>query len=239
MIRWALSDSRAFQAGIVESDDPRSGRKGRNVNAPFPHFSPALRDALPNAPTIVSQPRIGYAARSLVQKKLWSLAAFFSRAALLLHMHCTCHRARESPSTEEIIPMPYQLPPLSYPNNALEPHIDARTMEIHHDKHHQAYVNNVNKAIEGTRLGQQADRGAVSPDLDNGAREHPHGGPQQRRRSRQPLAVLDHRWGPARAASRRGESGRRDRERLRRLRQVQGQASVRPPRPASAAAGPG
>ncbi len=46
--------------------------------------------------------------------------------------------------------MPYQLPPLPYPNNALEPHIDARTMEIHHDKHHAAYVNNVNKAIEGT-----------------------------------------------------------------------------------------
>ncbi len=46
--------------------------------------------------------------------------------------------------------MPYQLPPLPYPNNALEPHIDARTMEIHHDKHHQAYVTNVNKALEGT-----------------------------------------------------------------------------------------
>jgi superoxide dismutase, Fe-Mn family len=46
--------------------------------------------------------------------------------------------------------MPYQLPPLPYPTNALEPHIDARTMEIHHDKHHAAYVNNVNKAIENT-----------------------------------------------------------------------------------------
>jgi Fe-Mn family superoxide dismutase len=46
--------------------------------------------------------------------------------------------------------MPYELPPLPYPNDALEPHIDAKTMEIHHDKHHQAYVTNVNKAIEGT-----------------------------------------------------------------------------------------
>ena len=46
--------------------------------------------------------------------------------------------------------MPYTLPPLPYATNALEPHIDARTMEIHHDKHHQAYVTNVNKAIEGT-----------------------------------------------------------------------------------------
>jgi superoxide dismutase, Fe-Mn family len=46
--------------------------------------------------------------------------------------------------------MPYQLPPLPYAFNALEPHIDAKTMEIHHDKHHAAYVNNLNKAIEGT-----------------------------------------------------------------------------------------
>ena len=46
--------------------------------------------------------------------------------------------------------MPYQLPPLPYAFNALEPHIDARTMEIHHDKHHAAYVTNLNKAIEGT-----------------------------------------------------------------------------------------
>ncbi len=45
--------------------------------------------------------------------------------------------------------MAYQLPPLPYAYDALEPHIDARTMEIHHTKHHQAYINNVNKALEG------------------------------------------------------------------------------------------
>jgi len=44
--------------------------------------------------------------------------------------------------------MAYELPPLPYPKDALEPHIDARTMEIHHDKHHQAYVTNVNNAIK-------------------------------------------------------------------------------------------
>ena len=48
--------------------------------------------------------------------------------------------------------MAYTLPPLPYAYNALEPHIDARTMEIHHTKHHQAYINNVNGAIAGTDL---------------------------------------------------------------------------------------
>ncbi|PYE54401.1 superoxide dismutase [Deinococcus yavapaiensis] len=43
----------------------------------------------------------------------------------------------------------YELPPLPYPNDALEPHIDAQTMEIHHDRHHAAYVNNANAALEG------------------------------------------------------------------------------------------
>lgn len=46
--------------------------------------------------------------------------------------------------------MSFQLPALPYAFNALEPHIDARTMEIHHGKHHQAYVTNLNNAIAGT-----------------------------------------------------------------------------------------
>ena len=44
--------------------------------------------------------------------------------------------------------MPFTLPPLPYPTEALEPHIDKMTMEIHHDKHHAAYVNNLNAAIK-------------------------------------------------------------------------------------------
>ncbi len=51
--------------------------------------------------------------------------------------------------------MAFELPDLPYDFAALEPHIDARTMEIHHDKHHQAYVDNANKALAGT---EWADR---------------------------------------------------------------------------------
>jgi Fe-Mn family superoxide dismutase len=55
--------------------------------------------------------------------------------------------------------MAFELAPLPYAHNALEPHIDARTMEIHHGKHHAAYVTNLNKALEG-----QADLQAMSLD---------------------------------------------------------------------------
>ena len=52
--------------------------------------------------------------------------------------------------------MAYQLPELPYAPNALEPHIDEQTMQIHHGKHHQAYVNNLNAALEGTDLGNMS-----------------------------------------------------------------------------------
>jgi superoxide dismutase, Fe-Mn family len=51
--------------------------------------------------------------------------------------------------------MAFTLPPLNYANDALEPNIDAQTMEIHHDKHHNTYVTNLNKALEGTEFADK------------------------------------------------------------------------------------
>ncbi len=50
--------------------------------------------------------------------------------------------------------MPFTLPPLNYAYDALEPHIDSKTMEIHHTKHHQTYITNLNNAIQGTAYEQ-------------------------------------------------------------------------------------
>jgi Fe-Mn family superoxide dismutase len=53
-----------------------------------------------------------------------------------------------TPSGSELSASPAELPPLPYPYNALEPHIDAQTMELHHDRHHASYVSNLNQALE-------------------------------------------------------------------------------------------
>jgi len=69
--------------------------------------------------------------------------------------------------------MSFELPELPYAYNALEPHIDARTMEIHHSKHHNGYTNNLNNAIEGTDLaGKSIEEICATPGLSNGVRNN-------------------------------------------------------------------
>lgn len=64
--------------------------------------------------------------------------------------------------------MAFELPQLPYAYNALEPHVDARTMEIHHTKHHAAYTNNLNAAIEGTDLkGLTIENILINLDMNN------------------------------------------------------------------------
>jgi Fe-Mn family superoxide dismutase len=61
---------------------------------------------------------------------------------------------------------PYKLPPLPYGYDALEPHIDARTMEIHHTKHHQTYVDKLNAAMEKWHEGQEMEIEEILKNLD-------------------------------------------------------------------------
>ena len=69
--------------------------------------------------------------------------------------------------------MSFELPKLPYEYNALEQHIDARTMEIHHSKHHNGYTNNLNNAIEGTDLeGKSIEEICANPGLSDGARNN-------------------------------------------------------------------
>jgi Fe-Mn family superoxide dismutase len=62
--------------------------------------------------------------------------------------------------------MAYELPPLPYPYEALEPHIDEQTMRIHHDKHHQAYIDKVNAALEGTEWENRPIEQVLGAGLD-------------------------------------------------------------------------
>ena len=74
--------------------------------------------------------------------------------------------------------MAFTLPALPYAHDALEPHIDKQTMEIHHGKHHQAYVDNLNKAIAGTEHESKslaeliANAGKISPAVRNNGGGH-------------------------------------------------------------------
>ena len=73
--------------------------------------------------------------------------------------------------------MAFSLPDLPYAFNALEPHIDARTMEIHHGKHHNGYTTNLNKAIEGTDLASKSiDEILKGLDMNNMAVRNNGGG---------------------------------------------------------------
>lgn len=73
--------------------------------------------------------------------------------------------------------MAFKLPDLPYAHNALEPHIDTKTMEIHHGKHHNGYTNNLNGAIEGTDLeGKSIEDILTNLDMNNNAVRNNGGG---------------------------------------------------------------
>jgi superoxide dismutase, Fe-Mn family len=85
------------------------------------------------------------------RKKFLTSLGLLSVAGGIKKVDAITNKINESIKRSNIMSK-FELAPLPYAFNALEPHIDARTMEIHHDKHHAAYVNNLNKAVEGTAL---------------------------------------------------------------------------------------
>ena len=85
--------------------------------------------------------------------------------------------------------MAFSVPDLPYAYDALEPHIDEATMRVHHDKHHQAYVDKANAALEGTEWADKDVEDVLQQPLQP-ARRQAGPGPQQRRRPLQPLALL-------------------------------------------------
>ncbi|MEX2646011.1 MAG: superoxide dismutase [Gaiellaceae bacterium] len=74
--------------------------------------------------------------------------------------------------------MAFEVPPLPYDYGALEPHVDEQTMRIHHDKHHQAYVDNANKALEGGRWAEASVEDVlrgIDPESDTALRNNAGG----------------------------------------------------------------
>ncbi|RMY94617.1 hypothetical protein D0862_08927 [Hortaea werneckii] len=76
----------------------------------------------------------------------------FTSCTLKLRLTCNSFLAPNNVTASNIDTMAYQLPPLPYSYDALEPHFDVETMEIHHSRHHQTYVNSLNAALEGNEL---------------------------------------------------------------------------------------
>ena len=75
-----------------------------------------------------------------------------------------------------ILQFPYEIPKLPYEWNALEPYIDSRTMEVHHTKHHQTYVDKLNQALAGTDLTKQSLENLLRKVSKHGSAVRNHGG---------------------------------------------------------------
>ncbi len=85
------------------------------------------------------------------RKFIYSVAAISAASALEPFAKSITNISNKKNRSETIMAK-FELPPLPYANDALEPYIDKMTMEIHHDKHHGGYVNNLNKAVDGTEM---------------------------------------------------------------------------------------
>ena len=119
--------------------------------------------------------------------------------------------AAQTPKTSDGTTTPYTVPPLPYAYDALEPYIDAQTMHFHHDKHHAAYVKNLNAALADHPDLAKLPVDELVKHLDRVLRNDPHRRAQQWRRTCEPFfPVASHAEDPPRPTeSRIGESHRR------------------------------
>jgi len=120
----------------------------------------------------------------------------------------------------EELKMAHELPPLPYDYTALEPTIDEKTMHLHHDMHHAAYVKNLNAALDKHPELHKKSAEDLIRDLTH-PRRHPGRRPQQWRRPREPHHVLEHHEAPRRRRSHRTHR-RGNQEDLRRLQNLPG-----------------
>ena len=134
--------------------------------------------------------------------------------------------------------MAHSVPPLPYDYNALEPHIDEQTMRIHHDKHHAAYVNNLNAALEKhpelqSKSVEELVKGinTVPEDIRTAVRNNGGGHANH--------TMFWEIMGPGKGGAPTGARRRRHQGGVRRLRHVQDAVRTTPASSASAAAGPG
>ena len=107
--------------------------------------------------------RLAYTRRETFRLGLGSLITAWFGSSMVSTM--AAQSANDSP-----VSGPYTLPPLPYPYEALEPQIDTLTMQIHHDKHHKAYVDNANKLLGRPARVGEAFAGGVAQESRQGSR---------------------------------------------------------------------
>ena len=127
--------------------------------------------------------------------------------------------------------MAHELPALPYAKNALEPHISAETLDFHHDKHHAAYVTNLNNLIPGTEFEKMS--------LEDIVKKAPAGGIFNNAAQVWNHTFYFNGMGPGGGGEPTGALAAAINEVLRLLRRLQGEVQPSPPSPTSAAAGPG
>ena len=124
-------------------------------------------------------PKTQVCANVLAAESQKMLQQFFFKPQTLVYSQCiraTFKTKIRNTMASAILQFPYEIPKLPYEWNALEPYIDSRTMEVHHTKHHQTYVDKLNQALAGTDLTKQSLENLLRKVSKHGSAVRNHGG---------------------------------------------------------------